>query len=643
MLDLIDDLRSSSLSHIRLPQIVVVGDQNAGKSSVLTAITGVHFPRDANACTRFPTEVRLRRAKDAGTTVRIVPGRTRTTEQRRALEAFRRSVGPTDVVGLTSLLDEATALIASLGLSGKFAARDRLRVDCWGPDKGHLSFVDLPGFVKVSNNEQTDEDRAAIEEIADEYMRSSRAIILAIVGGNVDYVQQTVLAKVKQFDPHGLRTLGVLTKPDLVAGINQEDKFLDLVNGGEHDFRLGWHVLLNGGKDVVWSPEERKVREREFFSQGKWRKVPEENWGADRLWERVSVQLSQQIARYIPKLLREIEKELKKCEVDLEALGAGCDTTEEMKSELSKFFSASKFLIDGAVEGRYRNHRKGPKFFPLTPAAKGTPIQHLRARVVKENKRFVEKMETQGRKVSITQGEPGVLAHVSSLVTRQVSREAYIRDDVSRTLDQNIGLEQEGDHDPTLIYKLFQAYSHEWDKLAEAHKADVEALCRTFLEELIRCVWPERMRAPLWSHLLNKDIEQANQAAQKEVGRLLEDRELYVRAYDPAYVKRVEDWKKEQTEKGRVPSEEEVYLEKMLIYYDVCGSLPGVFPSQSIFAGNSPTNSSNSHSSPSKPSSATFSHRSLSATSSKPSATSLKLKISAECLRRPSAPSPPKT
>ncbi|KAH6667681.1 P-loop containing nucleoside triphosphate hydrolase protein [Halenospora varia] len=61
LLDLIDDLRSSSLSsNIQLPQIVVVGDQSAGKSSVLTAITGVHFPRDANACTRFPTEVRLR-------------------------------------------------------------------------------------------------------------------------------------------------------------------------------------------------------------------------------------------------------------------------------------------------------------------------------------------------------------------------------------------------------------------------------------------------------------------------------------------------------------------------------------------------------------------------------------------------------
>ncbi|KAH7317307.1 dynamin family protein [Rhexocercosporidium sp. MPI-PUGE-AT-0058] len=595
LLDLIDDLRSSSLSSdIELPQIVVVGDQSAGKSSVLTAITGVHFPRDAYACTRFPTEVRLRRAKDAGTMVQILPGKIlpgtmRSEDEQRRLAGFRRCLEPG--VELANLLNEATTLIESLGLSGKFASRDRLRVDCWGPDKGHLSFVDLPGLVKVSNNDQTDEDREAIEEIADEYMHSPRAIILAVIGGNSDYIQQTVLSKVKQFDPQGLRTLGVLTKPDLVASIGQEDKFLSLVNGAEHNFKLGWHVLLNADTNVVWSRKEREVHEKNFFSKGKWREVPEEKWGADRLWSRVSVQLSQQIARHIPSLLEDIEKELVKCEADLEALGVGCVTTEEMKSQLSNFFSASKFLIDEAVEGRYRNYRKGPKFFPITPASEGTPIQHLRARVVEENKCFVEKIETQGRKLTITEEEPPVLSNASDLA-KQVSRKEYIRTVVDPMLEQNTGMEQEGDYNPSLIYRLFQDYSAMWDGLAKAHETDVEVLCRTFLEDVVHCVWPERMREPLWSHLLNKGIEEASKQAKEEVKRLVEDRELYVRAYDPAYSTRVKDWKKKQIEEKHVPSEGEVYLEKMLIYYDVCRcSHPGarLFSALSVFIGNSLT------------------------------------------------------
>jgi hypothetical protein len=547
-------------------------------------------------------------------------------------------------VGLANLLEEATTLIKSLGLSGNFASRDRLRVDCWGPDKGHLSFVDLPGLVKVSNNEQTDEDREAIEEIADEYMRSPRAIILAVIGGNSDYIQQTVLTKVKQFDPQGLRTLGVLTKPDLVAGINQEDKFLNLVNGAEHNFKLGWHVLLNADKNVVWSREEREVHEKDFFSKGKWRGVPEEKWGADRLWRRVSVQLSQQIALHIPSPLEDIEKELAKCEADLEVLGAGCVTTEEMKSQLGNFFTTSKFLIDGAVEGRYRNHRKGPKFFSVTPANEGTPIQYLRARVVKENKCFVERIETQGRKVTIIREEPKVPGHAGGL-TKQVSMEEYIRTVVDPMLEQNTGLELEGDHNPSLIYMLFQDYSQMWDGLAKTHKMDVEVLCKTFLEEVVHCVWPERMRAPLWSHLLNEAIEKANKLGKEEVERLVEDRELYVRAYDPAYVTQVENWKKEQSKKDRVPSEGEVYLAKMLIYYDVCGSL-SMFPSKgkAVFCpiclcGNSLTNSSDFYSSPSKPSSATSSHKSLSATSFKPSATSSKLRNLAKCPSRLFTPS----
>lgn len=73
LLDLVDSLRAEGLSEFTaLPQLIVCGDQSSGKSSLLEAISGVPFPRKDNLCTRFATEVILRRAPDSEIRVSLV-------------------------------------------------------------------------------------------------------------------------------------------------------------------------------------------------------------------------------------------------------------------------------------------------------------------------------------------------------------------------------------------------------------------------------------------------------------------------------------------------------------------------------------------------------------------------------------------
>lgn len=73
LLDLVDSLRAEGLSEFTaLPQLIVCGDQSCGKSSLLEAISGVPFPRKDNLCTRFATEVILRRAPDSEIKVSLV-------------------------------------------------------------------------------------------------------------------------------------------------------------------------------------------------------------------------------------------------------------------------------------------------------------------------------------------------------------------------------------------------------------------------------------------------------------------------------------------------------------------------------------------------------------------------------------------
>ena len=90
LLDIIDSLRSQGLSsYISLPQLVVCGDQSAGKSSVLEAISGVAFPTKDNLCTRFATEVVLRRDAKSSVHVTILPDVDRPDEEKEELRGFQ--------------------------------------------------------------------------------------------------------------------------------------------------------------------------------------------------------------------------------------------------------------------------------------------------------------------------------------------------------------------------------------------------------------------------------------------------------------------------------------------------------------------------------------------------------------------------
>src|SRR2546423_943006 len=93
LLDLVDKLRSQGISrYVALPQIIVCGDQSSGKSSVLEAISGLSFPTKDNLCTRFATELILRRNPASNVEITIAPGAERTGPERERLAAFHHSL-----------------------------------------------------------------------------------------------------------------------------------------------------------------------------------------------------------------------------------------------------------------------------------------------------------------------------------------------------------------------------------------------------------------------------------------------------------------------------------------------------------------------------------------------------------------------
>jgi GTPase SAR1 family protein len=569
LLDLIDKLQFAQLDNVKLPQIVVVGDQSAGKSSVLEAITGTPFPRDAGACTRFATEIRLRRAPQASITVSVIPDKKRSFPEQERLSQFGGTVNTG--MPFEQMMRSAVELIAPKNIPGRFAARDILVVEKRGPDMPLLTLVDLPGLVRNANNDQSLEDIRTIESLSDRYMKSPRTIILAVVGGNSDYVQAPILTKARHFDPNGSRTIGVLTKPDLTESIGLEDKFIDLVKNKDkrNDFKLGWYVLLNPGPREPGQPwptaEDRRRGEAVFFNSGKWSSVPSSICGAGALMRKLSTQLQQHIGKHVHVLRKQIQKALDDCEAELRSLGDAKDTPEEMRTELVELFSSSKELVIPAVYGFYKNPPK-KNFFRVTADPRGTPAQNLRARATEENDRFSTRIRAHGRKFTFSPS--ATLAPGESPPENNAKRD-FVKQEVEMLLRQIRGSEFPMDPKPRAVYMLFQSYSENWPKLAQEHKDNLGVVCNEFLGELIDYAWPKRMREPLRRYFLEPHMKALMAKAQHELDLLMEDMNLEVQPYDPEYEERLRSWHVSSSKDGATFSEAEEVLEKMLIYYEL--------------------------------------------------------------------------
>ena len=127
-----------------------------------------------------------------------------------------------------------------LGLKGSGAPFDQgadtfsddvLKIEICGPKQQHLSVIDVPGiFRNTTEGMTTDEDIEVVRNMVNHYMKNPRSVILAVIPANVDIATQEILKMAKKCDPHGERTLGVLTKPDLVDR-GAENRVVDLVQG----------------------------------------------------------------------------------------------------------------------------------------------------------------------------------------------------------------------------------------------------------------------------------------------------------------------------------------------------------------------------------------------------------------------------
>ncbi|GAB1315414.1 hypothetical protein MFIFM68171_05624 [Madurella fahalii] len=357
LLDTIDSLRELNVGDIvNLPQIIVVGDQSSGKSSVLEAISRVRFPVDGDLCTRFATELLLRRSTETvvNVSIQFADNAHSAADDTAQRQPFQRSSFDKDA--LPDIIMEAKELMGIRKGGAKKFSKDILRVEVAGPEVYPLTLVDLPGIFHSATADQDLEGKETVDQLINSYMRQPKSIILAVVAANNQLANQVVLQEVKKHDPRKERTIGVITKPDLAGSASaNERKYLDLVKGREtmHKLVLGWYVLRNRSEEERASDADvRDAAEERFFQTGAWSSISPTSRGVESLRKRLSKVLLDHIRASLPDLIHDIETNLRTRQEELSRLGKSRSNPEELQSYLLGIADDFQRLARDAVEGR---------------------------------------------------------------------------------------------------------------------------------------------------------------------------------------------------------------------------------------------------------------------------------------------------
>lgn len=499
LLNVVDELRAEGLSDFTsLPQLIVCGDQSSGKSSVLQAISGLVFPSKDNLCTRFATEVILRRVATEGLSVSIVPGQNRSAVGRERLLDFRYAIHNAE--DFASLFDKAKEVMGLTENSSAFS-KDILRVEISGPSQPQLTLVDLPGLIHSGSKSVTDQDVELVTSLVTSYMKNPRSIILAVITAKNDFSNQIILKRTRELDPEGFRTLGVITKPDeLAIGSVSETSFLGLARNEEFEFKHGWHVVKN--QDTAkgeFDPANRDREEDEWFAGSNFKTLPSISRGASRLRDRLSKMLFNQIREQLPNLMADIEKEKADCQAKLEELGQSRLTLEEQRECLLEISEEFEKLCSEAINGPYND-----PFFGDGVAAEGYE-KRLRAVVRNMQIGFADIIRTDGGQWKIVESP----SEDSRCRTRAQAIEKILI-----LVKRSRCKELPGLPNPMLVAEVFREYSKPWEGLAREHIKKVWHATRVLLERVIEHLTEPDLGDLLFRFLLDPMMDEFLRNAQ---------------------------------------------------------------------------------------------------------------------------------
>ncbi|KAF8839963.1 hypothetical protein BDN67DRAFT_952527 [Paxillus ammoniavirescens] len=373
MLDLVNRLRNTGVqTDIDLPLIAVIGSQSAGKSSLIESISGITLPRSSGTCTRCPTECKLSHSdspwkcivklhfstdsRGVSIPVRLVHFGSPITSKSLVEDRIRRaqrailnpSVDPKKYLHGENVSDEN-----ELSFSKNYVS-----LEISGKDLADLSFVDLPGLIASVGRAGNERDIDLIKSLVTSYIRKDSCVILLTVACETDFENQGAHHLAKMYDPEGKRTVGVLTKPDRIQP-GDESSWLRILRNETEPLVNNWYCVkqpasqtLSSG--ITWADARRQ--ETDFFAIAQpWNSLDQHYQkflATGNLTERLSLILSELIAKRLPEIQKELMNSLQETEAELRALprAPSSDPVGEVLHVLNSFTRDLSHRLEGTPE-----------------------------------------------------------------------------------------------------------------------------------------------------------------------------------------------------------------------------------------------------------------------------------------------------
>uniref|UniRef100_A0A8D0D8Y4 Interferon-induced GTP-binding protein Mx n=1 Tax=Sander lucioperca TaxID=283035 RepID=A0A8D0D8Y4_SANLU len=285
--------------NLDLPQIAVVGGQSAGKSSVLENFVGRDFlPRGSGIVTRRPLILQLVNNK---------------AEYAEFLHCKGKKFVDFDEV--RAEIESETDRITG---SNKGISSIPINLRVYSPNVLNLTLIDLPGMTKVAVGDQPVDIEHQIRDMLLQFITKESCLILAVTPANTDLANSDALKIAKEVDPQGLRTIGVITKLDLM---DEGTDAKDILENKLLPLRRGYIGVVNRSqKDIDGKKDIRAAlaAERKFFLSHPGYRHMAERMGTPHLQKTLNQQLTNHIRDTLPGLRSKLQSQLLSLEKEVE-------------------------------------------------------------------------------------------------------------------------------------------------------------------------------------------------------------------------------------------------------------------------------------------------------------------------------------
>ncbi|KAL7949058.1 vacuolar sorting protein [Trichoderma barbatum] len=336
---------------IDLPQIAVVGSQSSGKSSVLENIVGRDFlPRGTGIVTRRPLVLQLinRPAQSNGISHEDIEAGADKAANPDEWGEFLHLPGQ-KFYDFGKIRDEISRETeAKVGRNaGISPAPINLRI--YSPNVLTLTLVDLPGLTKVPVGDQPRDIERQIRDMVLKYISKSNAIVLAVTAANIDLANSDGLKLAREVDPEGQRTIGVLTKVDLME---EGTDVIDILSNRIIPLRLGYVPVVNRGQRDI---DNKKAigaaleSEKNYFENHMAYRNKSSYCGTPYLARKLNLILMMHIKQTLPDIKARISSSLQKYSSELESLGPSMlgNSSNIVLNVITEFTNEWRTVLDG--------------------------------------------------------------------------------------------------------------------------------------------------------------------------------------------------------------------------------------------------------------------------------------------------------